>query len=442
MSRRFIFLAIGSRGDVDPLKEVASELARRGQDVLIASLDAFAEEFRSLGLSTVTVPPALHFPLAPDRKERLGRAILARSVHDWIRGRDVFHARAQWVFDFIRDHHVRGKTVVVARSGLAGARMAREVFDIRLCTVHHSPASFRSRMDNYRFALRGGTTIVRQAAQDFVWRAADALVGLVLLKRLNAFRARLNLPPVRRLFDVWSYSPDLNLGLFPSWYSAPQLDWPTNAKTVGFPKPPARSDEDIPPAVSRFLSEGEPPVVISYGAHEDRGAKLEHVVAELTSRGFMRAIFLGREAPATPANERLLYCTFVPLHALLSHCKALIHHGGIGTMAAAFAAGTPQIVIPVVGDQWDQARRVVRLRCGELLKRRRLERQLPDAITRVASDARIYAACKDVEKKMAREQGMAGPTADLLEAMTGHRGTSPRSERDLPSMKSAFKASA
>lgn len=417
MTSQFILLAIGSRGDVDPLKETAAELTRRGRNVLIVTLPSFSEECRALGLRTVVAPPELVFPLKPKSNGILDW-IAGRSLSDWKRGRDIFHARTRWLFEFIHDHHLDGDTVVVARSGLAGARIARELLDIRLCTVHHTPASFRSRLDNHRFSLRGGAAVVRRTLQDGIWRATDVVVGMLLQNRLNAFRSTFGLPPVRRLFDVWGYSPDLNLGLFPSWYAAPQSDWPPNSRLTGFPSGGlALADDILPEPVRRFISEGEPPVVISYGAHEDRGANLERIVAKLTSAGAFRAIFLGRENPAFPSNTQQLYCKFVPLRAILPHSRALVHHGGIGTMASALATGTPQVVVPVVGDQWDQARRAVALGCARMLKRHQLEAQLGDTISQVTSSPEIQSACRDVRAKMTGKGDGIDSAADWLETL-------------------------
>ena len=49
-------------------------------------------------------------------------------------------------------------------------------------------------------------------------------------------------------------------------------------------------------------------------------------------------------------------------HALLfPRAAAVIHHGGIGTTAQALRAGAPQLVCPVLGDQFDNADRLRRL---------------------------------------------------------------------------------
>jgi UDP:flavonoid glycosyltransferase YjiC (YdhE family) len=59
---------------------------------------------------------------------------------------------------------------------------------------------------------------------------------------------------------------------------------------------------------------------------------------------------------------------YVPLSKVLPRSTALIHHGGIGTMSQAIAAGIPQLIIPTSHDQPDNAVRVRRLGIGEFLR--------------------------------------------------------------------------
>jgi UDP:flavonoid glycosyltransferase YjiC (YdhE family) len=50
-----------------------------------------------------------------------------------------------------------------------------------------------------------------------------------------------------------------------------------------------------------------------------------------------------------PANVQVE--GWVPLHAMLPSCAAIVHHGGSGTTAAALDAGVPQVVVPHGADQ-------------------------------------------------------------------------------------------
>jgi UDP:flavonoid glycosyltransferase YjiC (YdhE family) len=53
----------------------------------------------------------------------------------------------------------------------------------------------------------------------------------------------------------------------------------------------------------------------------------------------------------------------------------VVHHGGIGTVAQAMAAGTPQLIQPICFDQMDNGARVQRLGVGESLNSSRCHPQ-------------------------------------------------------------------
>ncbi|APU15480.1 MULTISPECIES: activator-dependent family glycosyltransferase [Actinoalloteichus] len=55
---------------------------------------------------------------------------------------------------------------------------------------------------------------------------------------------------------------------------------------------------------------------------------------------------------------------FVPLHALLPTCAAVVHHGGAGTYSTALAAGVPQLIIPNMFDTVLKARQLTDLGAG------------------------------------------------------------------------------
>lgn len=52
---------------------------------------------------------------------------------------------------------------------------------------------------------------------------------------------------------------------------------------------------------------------------------------------------------------------YAPHSLLFARAAALIHHGGIGTLAQAFSAGRPQLIVPHFADQLDNAARAVRI---------------------------------------------------------------------------------
>ncbi|SFB47872.1 glycosyltransferase DesVII/glycosyltransferase OleGII/desosaminyltransferase OleGI [Amycolatopsis marina] len=68
-----------------------------------------------------------------------------------------------------------------------------------------------------------------------------------------------------------------------------------------------------------------------------------HVEVVVTASGQERGA-LGE----VPRNVRVV--EFVPLHAVLPSCAAIVHHGGAGTWSTAIRAGVPQLIIPEIWD--------------------------------------------------------------------------------------------
>jgi sterol 3beta-glucosyltransferase len=59
--------------------------------------------------------------------------------------------------------------------------------------------------------------------------------------------------------------------------------------------------------------------------------------------------------------DNCLFVDEVPFDLLFPHVAMVIHHGGIGTLAAAAKAGVPQAAFPFMADQFMNRKELVRL---------------------------------------------------------------------------------
>ena len=86
-----------------------------------------------------------------------------------------------------------------------------------------------------------------------------------------------------------------------------------------------------------------------------------------------RGLLLTGHAEQLPADlpASVRHVDFAPFQELFPRCAAVVHHGGVGTVARALAAGTPQLVLPHAFDQDDNAVRVKRLGAGDWLQSNR-----------------------------------------------------------------------
>src|SRR6185295_8567691 len=86
----------------------------------------------------------------------------------------------------------------------------------------------------------------------------------------------------------------------------------------------------------------------------------------------MRGVLLtgfGDQLPQ-PLPAGLVHASYASFSRLLPKAAAIVHHGGIGTIAQALRAGVPQLVTPMNFDQPDNARRVERLGVADRLRMR------------------------------------------------------------------------
>jgi UDP:flavonoid glycosyltransferase YjiC (YdhE family) len=135
-----------------------------------------------------------------------------------------------------------------------------------------------------------------------------------------------------------------------------------------------------------------------------------------------RAILLTSHPEQLPASlpASVRHVAYLPLSRLLPRTSALVHHGGIGSAAAALAAGIPQLVMPFAHDQPDNAARLCKLGVAAALPS-------PDAggarvaraLDRLLSSPRVQARCLDYAQRLRHSDALADATVTLECYATG-----------------------
>ena len=340
-----LIVTLGSLGDLLPFLTIARALRARGHEVCIGASSQFEPQVRSIGADFASVFDSGRLQRPPedarfwdlDRTWKLG----------WER---VMAPAMKPTYELIRDRTSRGPCIVLAHWAAFGARLAQEKLGTRLCTVYLSPEALNA-------CDVTGTVAPR-------WRgfSEDEVFGPLL----NAYRSELGLRPVSQICSRWVHSPRHGLALFPEWFCARQFCWPAQVKTTGF----VTFDEGLTPAslqaVEEFLGSGDPPVVFTPGTGMPHAAHFfRESLAVCASLG-TRAILLTPYSAQVPPNlpSWALHVEYVPLNRILDRASALVYHGGIGTCAQAIRAAVPQLLAPMVTDQFDNAQHVEALGLG------------------------------------------------------------------------------
>jgi len=394
---RVIITAIGSAGDVHPLLGIGAALAARGHEIVFCSHPPFEAAAVRQGFAFKPIGTADEYAAAmanpalwnPRTSFRTLWAVIAPTLQPH------FHTLVSLTND---------DTVLVGSLWAFSARLMQELYRVPLVSVQVSPSTLLSahappthpRLTIPRWLPLGVKAALLRLIETQV---LDRVCG----PELNALRAQLGLPSVTRIFGHWLHSTDGVLCLFPEWFAQPQPDWPEPRRQSGFPLFNETQAHEPDTQLEAFLDDGERPVVFTAGSTLTDHAHYAGIVNAVLRDTGLRGILLTphTQQQAATATAQLLTRRYVPMRTLLPRCRALVHHGGIGTAALAYAAGIPQVVTPFAHDQFDNAQRVAASGCGVRLDAPLQARALARALRDVLGSPSIATQCVRMQDRLA-----------------------------------------
>lgn len=413
---RVLLAPLGSHGDVHPFLGLGLALKARAHDVHVITSPVFRPLVERYGFEFAPVGTAADFDAMihdPDMwtPRRSLRAIFGDA------DRLTRHAREG--YRHIIERYIPGETVLAAGLLAFWARLAHDRPGVPLASVHLQPSVMASHADPPEFAqLRMRAWWPRPVKSLLYWVGDRLIVDPMLRPVVNALRADLGLPPVRRVLGKWMHSPQRIVGLFPEWFGhAP--DWPPQFRHAGFVRFDQADTAPVPPEVEALLTAGGPPVVFSFGSAMRQGKPYFAAAVEacrlLGRRGLLLAKGRDQIPESLPATVR--HAEYAPFSAVFPRAAAVVHHGGIGTCAQGLAAGVPQLVMPLAFDQPDNARRLERLGVGARVWPRHFTGPAVAAALRAVLDspARVT-RCQDLARRV-RGDDAVGKACDLIEAL-------------------------
>ncbi|MFG5411311.1 nucleotide disphospho-sugar-binding domain-containing protein [Piscinibacter sakaiensis] len=335
MAADILILTFGSLGDVLPLAALGGRLVRRGHRVRLWCGELHRPMVARLGVEALALEPSPLPALAVQASPVKQSPQMWRRVEE---GLQAGYAAIAAEADAAARTPGRAPPVLVASSFALAGRLAQERLGLPLATVHLSPMCLASFLDPPPIGDLVVPGWMPRPLRPLLGRTMERwLFDPVTARALNALRRDLGLPPVRHVLSRWLHSPQAVLGLFPDWFGWPQPDWPAATRLLDFPLADACDDPVLAapdPALEAFLAAGAPPVVFYPGS--------------------------ARRQAGPFFDEALRACErdYVPLGPLLRRSAALVHCGGIGTLAQGLAAGCPQLLLPYTFDHFDNARRL------------------------------------------------------------------------------------
>lgn len=413
--KHVLLIPMGSSGDVHPFLGMGIALRERGHRVTVVTGGYFAPLVHRIGLEYAalgTTEEYLEVCADPELwHARRGLAVIARMIKPY----------AERLYQVIEGYADDSSLIVVAPTLAFGARVAQEKLGVPTATVCLQPFCFRSVYQSPAWPIFSIPDWWPAVGKRLLYRLGDFEVDRIFAPDINAFRVSMGLEPVHRVFHEWCFSTDRVIGLFPGWYAAPQPDWPSVTVVTGFPLYDEADQVPVSEALNAFIADGEPPLVFTPGSANQHARPFFTAAVEACDRLSRRGVLLTRFPDQVPERlpDSIRHFVYAPLSRILPRAAALIHHGGIGTIAQALAAGVPQLLMPMAYDQPDNA---VRLRClgvGSSLKPRRFRGpQVARELKELVESREVLARCQAVARRLDRRRAMT-QTCELIEQLGG-----------------------
>ena len=414
--RHFILAPLGSDGDVLPYLGLGATLVRRGHRATLVAAEDYRQRAEDQGMG---FRPLLTkeenwqlFFANPDFWHPLKGATIGAK---W--GRERIPQHFALFSELARDE----STVFLASPALVAARVVQEITGRPLATPILQPWMITS--SSAPPVMPAGLTLPRWApkpAAALYWLAIDGVGYLLTGAALNYLRRSQGLAPVRRIFRWW-HSPQLVLGMFPPWYGPPQADWAPQIKLTGFPRfDGSTQPRPLDPHLLAWCRSAKPVVAFTFGtAMAHAGAQFRAAIEACHLLG-VRGLLLTKHTAQlpNPLPPTVRHVAYAPFKALFPECAAVVHHGGIGTLAEAFAAGVPQVVLPIAFDQKDNAIRVKRLGAGDWVRCARATGPRMAALLKGVMTDEVKRRCQEIAGRFAGEQPLEAAATALEELGT------------------------
>jgi rhamnosyltransferase subunit B len=418
---RIVLAASGSEGDVHPFIAVALRLKAMGLGPVVATRPAFRDRIEAAGLNFHPVRP----DVADLEAMGLDADTVARETTHPVTGlrfliKRIMLACLRQSYDDYLDA-TEGAALVVTHSFAFAARMAAETRSLPWRSAALQPYAFMSASDPPVLGMIPAIDSLRPILPAAAYRRifqAMAEVSEPWFEPLHSLRATLGLPALNDhpLFGG-QMSADA-LGLYSPLMGAVQPDFPPGARLTGFPFYDSADGAAavLPADLEAFLEAGEAPIVFSLGtaAGLNAGDFFETSLETARRLGRRAVLLTGAGSPGPAPSNDAFACAYAPHSLLLPRASVVVHQGGIGVSGQALRAGRPQVIVPVMADQPDNAARLARLGVGRVLPRGRYSAEAAArAVERVEASPKCLSAARDAARVIAGEDG-ATLAAELI----------------------------
>ena len=353
---RITFLALGSRGDIQPYVALGEALLAAGHRVSFVCTTNFKNLVEEQGIN--------FYPI-PGDAERLVKDNVA-SV-----------SALMWAFrNIARGLITNAKQIIpaLAETDIILNQLPGGAFGLDIMEKYGVPMRLVATIPLVRtavFPMMGWPRIFSRFSSYNKWsyQLSEQIAWCMLKSLINKWRQDvLRLPKV----STGDYFSNIRTKKVPvlngfSKHVVPRPpDWEDHIHITGYWFAPDHGWEPSD-TLQEFIERDQQPIYMGFGSMPLRNPEqtTQMIINALEATG-QRAVLhagwggLGQEV----LPESVFKIDYVPHSWLFPRMKAVVHHGGAGTTAAGLRAGVPSLIIPFLFDQFFWANRVAELGAG------------------------------------------------------------------------------
>jgi UDP:flavonoid glycosyltransferase YjiC (YdhE family) len=407
---KLTLIALGSRGDVQPIVALGRGLADVGYSVRIVTMVSFEPMVREQGLE--------FFPVAGDAQALTSELILegvkgkGLSLLPMVRGfmRTFGAITASYQQAFVAEA-LRDSDAILSQlpGGFYGYDLA-EALRVPYIALSVIPQEVTSA---YPLSLLPMQFSLGSWYNRLTYYLGQQLAWQPFRKAINQFRQELGLPCASFWWGNMRRMKRERIPIiqgFSEHVIHRQPEWGDHVHTTGY-WTLDESGWEPSAALVKFLEAGDPPVFIGFGSMPvpDPGATT-YLILEALRRAGKRGILGAGWAKigAVELPETVFALDYAPYAWLFPRVAAVIHHGGSGTTGFALRSGVPSMVVPFTADQPFWGRRTVELGVGHapIPFAKLTVENLAIAIKTMTENREMQRSAVDLHIAMAMEKGI------------------------------------
>ena len=338
---KIALLTLGTRGDVQPYAVLGKALKHNGHEVTLSTGKNFSSLAHAFGLNFIPVEADFQALInSPEGKAMMRNPFLARKHFRTIVQPMMVGAMKKF-YDVAKDadcvlYHVKSLGDFFA-----------DQFPSKMIRANVVPATQpTSEFPNPVFS----SLPLPKFLNRFTYKLAD--LGLAMMNpAIRDFRQSSGLDPrfPRKMVLTEIY------GVSESFLKKPK-DFPPNSFFTGFWF--GESPEDLSQDIIDFIASAEKTIVVTFGSmpfqtNFDLAQSLVKISAKLDINVLVVKGW-GFENMTVNENKTLKVIESAPFDKLFPRVRAVVHHGGIGTLSLCLRAGVPSLSCPVIFPMGDQ----------------------------------------------------------------------------------------